>query len=244
VELLIAITISTLLIGSAYGAYLAVSQAWDRSRQASRHYQYARVALDTIQRYLQAAVGPDDSGRVVFEPKNQGVEGKPDYQADSVLFVSTGGRVDPSRANRVDLAQVEFYLNQDPDRPDLGLMMRQRTLPADPQWGHGDADELAPDVASFDVRFFDGAQWVEDWPAGQGLPKAAEVTLVFADPEGAWNPAQFSRLIPFKCASPDTASSEGAAGAGPGATGERTTGAGRLGEGSSRGGSTTGGRTS
>jgi len=209
IEILIGITISSLIIGSAYAAYLAVGGAWDRSRQNSRHYQYARVALDVIERYLETAMTPDEQGRIVFQAKNEGVPDKAEFQADSLLFVSTGGGIDAARANRVDLAQVELFLNQDPKRPELGLMMRKRTLPGDPRWGRRDAEEIGPDVVSFDARFFDGTQWVDDWTAAQALPKAVEVTLVFASPEGDRSPSRFLRLITLKMASDDASSSAG-----------------------------------
>ena len=199
IELLIAMTVSVMLVGAVYAAYLGTSQAWERSRVGSTHYQSARVALETIERYLMGSVAPGAVNGAVFEGESRTFEDAEERHADRLAFCSTGGRISRRSKTGIDFAEVAFFLNEDPAKPDL--LMRKRMFPMSEPWRASETSELAPGVASLRFRYFDGMDWVDDWAMQQSLPLAVEVTLVFLDPEERANPMKFQKLITIPTAS-------------------------------------------
>lgn len=203
VELLIGITVSTLIIGAVYAAYLGASRAWERSRIGESHYQSARVALDQIQRYVMAAVKPDEKAGVIFEGEAASIEGNDNFHADRLFLTSTGGKISGTRKENIDLAQVEFSL--DAEKPEQGLVMHKRTVPINEDYKRAETDPLASEAVSFQARYFDGTEWADEWLEKQSLPVAVEVSLTFLDREKTLPPVKFTQLITLPVASGEIA---------------------------------------
>jgi type II secretion system protein J len=195
VEALVGMIVSSMLIGATLSAYLAASGSWEKSRIRSQHYQHARMALQTIEHLISAAVDPSGKPSIDFMGECNTIE-ESGLDADRIKFVSIGSRVMLRRRDRIDLCEVDIYLNQNPDYPDQGLMMIRKTIPGDefleekpkPQ-------ELAPNVISFNVDYYDGYEWLDEWTYASGLPRAVEVTITLADRHKTENPISLSKLI-------------------------------------------------
>ena len=56
-------------------------------------------------------------------------------------------------------------------------------------------DELAPNVISFNVEYFDGTDWIEIWDDDEKLPKAVEITMILFDADHQETPIKFSKLV-------------------------------------------------
>jgi type II secretion system protein J len=194
VELLIGITISVLIVGAATTTYLAAAQSWEKGRSRTTSFQCARAAFDVIERHLRSALPPDNAAHVTFEGESAVIEGT-DLAADSITFCSTGGRFNPARFGSSDLSEVTFYLDISEITGETSLMMRKRRFGvADEEAFPGTEEELAPRVISFDVAYYDGLEFVDDWTAEE-LPAAVRVTLHLYDFDGEEDPLFFQKLI-------------------------------------------------
>jgi len=203
VELMVGMLISSLIVGSAYAAYLAASGSWEKSRIVTQHYQHARVALAFMEQRLRSALPPDEDANIVFEGEDD-LDGGEDgaLEADSLLFVSGGDRPTRGRRNRLDLCELEFFLEPGTEGDLPALMVRKRTLPTGgysllegENEEDGELAELAPGVVGFEIEYLGEFDWADEWTLETSLPRAVEVTLTFSDPDEIANDVVFSKLI-------------------------------------------------
>jgi len=95
-----------------------------------------------------------------------------------------------------DIYEVEYYLKKDEDK---SLLMRRL-------WPNPNEEETEPrgilsviaeDIDVFQVRYFDGEEWSEEWPEEMDvLPQLIEVTIV-ATPPSRGTPAMESFIANF-----------------------------------------------
>ncbi|MBX3729944.1 MAG: hypothetical protein KF858_12220 [Candidatus Sumerlaeia bacterium] len=197
VELLLALIVSVLIIGSANAVYQTTTRAWDSGRSRSETAQYARAALDLMERYIEAALPADAEAGVVFETAS-GLIKDTELSADRLTFSTVGGRHLPERAGASDLFEVRFFieLNERLDG-EPALMMRRRAFATDDPDYAGTTDELAPRVASFNLTYYDGIEFLDEWEAEE-LPRAVRVELLLFDFSADEHPVSYSRLIEIR----------------------------------------------
>jgi prepilin-type N-terminal cleavage/methylation domain-containing protein len=100
-----------------------------------------------------------------------------------------------------DLARVAYFIGQNPENQNVQSLMRievtsldtqelqdliseiQSTSPSDETQEMLRTSILVDNVGGFNVRYFDGTDWVDTWDMEQekALPKAVELTLTIAD---------------------------------------------------------------
>jgi len=202
----VALTVSSLILGATYSSYLAAVGAWNRSRAARQQYQHARVALSIMERYLRCAVEPDSDASIVFE--GEGLEEEADDEespaSDTLLFTSGGGSLRAASRGVSDFCELAFFIGTEGDSDVPVLAMEKRPVPI----GLLDSDDdydvavLAVGVVEFDVDYFDGEEWLDDWVFQTGLPGAVEVSLTIESEGGEeWaNPVTLSKLIVIETA--------------------------------------------
>jgi hypothetical protein len=102
------------------------------------------------------------------------------------------------------MSEIEFYF--DPSDGD-GLSMRIDSTPDEFADEGGYRGELSNLVTSFQVVYFDGFEWLEEW-FEDGLPQAVEFRITFVDPAdidddtGQPREYQVSRLVTLPAVRP------------------------------------------
>lgn len=194
-EILLSLTISTLILGAAGAAYITAMNGWQKSRSRSENFQYARAALDRIVRAIEGALPPDENAGLVFTHVNLMISDT-EFSADSLRISTAGARIATERGRAIDFVELEFYVEVDEETGEPALFMRERVPSSrDTEEYPGKTDELAPNVFSFDVEFYDGMEWTAEWTQSDSLPEAVRVTLELFDFEGEEDPLVFTRLI-------------------------------------------------
>jgi len=199
VEILIGMIISSMIVGSAFAAYLAAHSSWERCRASSTQYQYGRAALSVLEQYVRAALPPDDQANIVFEGEDNpdGEEDAPTHW-DTLHFASSGSLASPGPRVRADLCDVKFSVVQDPGTMLGILVMSRRNLPANPLLPEVEKPEkgvLVTHLVRFNIIYFNGKEWLNDWVLEKELPKAVEIGLEIADPGQVAGNATFAKLI-------------------------------------------------
>lgn len=196
VELLVGMAVSMLIVVVAASSYLAATGAWTKSRSQTTRTQYARAALDRMAQCLRGVVPPDDDAGADFYGESALIEGT-ELEADALRFTTTAIRVLPDRPRSTDLRQVEFYLNIDEELGEPVLMLREKPFPVDDENFPGTTAELAPNVVSFGVEYYDGIEYVPDW-SGSSLPESVRITLFLVDFESNANPVMFTKIVSLR----------------------------------------------
>jgi type II secretion system protein J len=177
VEVLVASTIAVFIAMVAAGALrtmTASNDAVDRNIDAAAE---VRFAAGMIARDLQNFYRTDDIEQTRLIGLFDSVSA--DLSASHIIFYTvsrTKARADQPEG---DIYEVEYYLLQNEEEGECRLMRRIWPNPSEELEPGGMLTVIAEDVELFDIEYFDGEEYVYEWPEEmQSLPKLITVTVV------------------------------------------------------------------
>jgi type II secretion system protein J len=191
VEVLVASTIGVfiaMVAVSALRAIIAGAEMVDRNINAAAE---VRFAAGMIARDLQNFYQDDDVENTKFIGTVEPLEGG---NYTSYLVFYTLGRT-KARADQPegDLYEVEYYLMQEGETS--SLMRRLWPNPSEELEPGGILTVIAEDIAAFDVQYFDGEEWFDEWPEEmQALPDLVAVSFTAKQPDRS-NPPTESIIV-------------------------------------------------
>ena len=167
VEVLLAVTILSLVMTAVYNIWSAALMAWRRGGDASEVFQRQRIVMDTLTELSQSVVYYGAS------PGLYAVTGtsKPDW-GDTVSFVTASDvLLPPSEAIDAGMRRVTISMLQ--------------------------AHVLSMDVSGFYVRYLDPRNntWGDKWEETNIIPLAMEFTVVFGQQGDRLPPVVVTRAI-------------------------------------------------
>ena len=196
-ELIAALSVTVLVVGSTAMILSTVTAARGRVERQMAVQQEARHALNVIVTALRNAHRPLGDDQPLLDGADDWIGDAP---ADRIRFFTISRRVVRPEQPESELHQVEFALMEAEDPEALGLVLARRTDPTlnpAPDEG-GVIERIAENVLELDVQYHDGLEWVEEWPeARREWPTAMRVRLtVIADPRRhtVWS---VSRMLSF-----------------------------------------------
>jgi len=197
-EVLLSLVVISTVALSLYSSLGIAFKARKSALASIEPIQAAEAALELLERDLESALPPTGllAGDFLGEDATaeNGLEGDilgfhtcsgvsdieyPDSSLDDAFVLSLLGNAVP-RQTGGDIQQVEFLLVRDEESADLALVrnvtknLLAQTTPEPMQ------QVICRHVLSFNVRYFDGSEWLESWDSTQqedAVPTAVEVTL-------------------------------------------------------------------
>ncbi len=164
VEILVAVSLSTVVMALLFSGLSVLRRSWERRTQASRLGLPAHVeGLRTLAIELQSARDPGD-GLPPFEWRRL-----PDGWALRWTFE----RPVPALAEASVPARVEYRFSK-------GAAYRTLHSRAEPESEIPPASPWAETLNALNLHFFDGRQWTADWPEGSEpvFPQAVRIHLI------------------------------------------------------------------
>ncbi|MDP8222169.1 MAG: type II secretion system protein GspJ [Candidatus Lernaella stagnicola] len=213
-EVLIAIAILGMIVGLIYGSFAATVDSKEKIETGNEIYHEARWAMSKLEDDLGAAfVSKNRNSKSVFLGlTSDGPGGMP---MDELHFASFNHVKFNPQARESDQAEVSYFVAENPETGTLTLYRREDATPDEDNTAGGEFYELCEHVLAFDLAYYDGFEWIEEWDSrrfddsAEGdeqqidnqsdemvntLPMAVEVRLLVdgpLDPNG--NPTQ----VPF-----------------------------------------------
>jgi type II secretion system protein J len=174
VEVLVASTIGVFIAMVAVGALRAIMASAEMVDSNINAAAEVRFAANMISRDLQNLYNDGNIQNTKFigtvEPLEQ------DNYTSYLIFYTTGrtkARIDQPEG---DLYEVEYYLMQEGETS--SLMRRLWPNPNKELEPGGILTVIAEDIATFDVQYFDGEEWSEEWPEEmQALPDLVAISI-------------------------------------------------------------------
>jgi type II secretory pathway component PulJ len=162
VELLITLSILTVIAGSIHLAFSTAISVWRRGEIDMQVYQDGRLVISGISRELSSCLILESSKDITFV----GAE-------DNLKFVTISSLQDKVVSQGSRLIEVYYYLEHDGDT----LQREERPL-----IGSGGTNEeyshiLAEKVTNLSFGYFDGEAWMDFWQEKEELPQAVKITL-------------------------------------------------------------------
>jgi type II secretion system protein J len=183
VEVLVASTIGVFIAMVAVGALRAIIASGEMVDSSINAAAEVRFAANMIARDLQNFYSSDDIDNTKFIGTIEPLEG--DNYTSYLIFYTLGrtkARIDQPEG---DLYEVEYYLVQEGENS----MLMRRLWPNPSK----DYEELEPrgiltviaeNIAAFEVQYFDGEEWSEEWPEEmQALPDLVSISIIALQPD-------------------------------------------------------------
>jgi len=174
VEVLVATTIGAFIVSIALGALKVISTSAEMVDDNIRTTAEVRFASNILARDLVNLYRDSNIRNMRFV----GSVVKSGDRAVSILTFYTVGRT-KARIDQPegDVYEVEYYLLGDEEKTYLMRRLWPNPDPNKVEPG-GVLTAIAKDIDIFEVRFFDGEEWTDEWPEEmQSLPELIEVTI-------------------------------------------------------------------
>jgi len=191
VEVLVASTIGVFIAMVAVGALrtiIASAEMVDSNINAAAE---VRFAANMIARDLQNLYNDDDIENTKFIGTVEALE-EGNYTSYLIFYTlgRTKARIDQPEG---DLYEVEYYLMQEGETS--SLMRRLWPNPSEELEPGGILTVIAEDIAAFEVQYFDGEEWSEEWPEEmQALPELVSISIAARQPDRS-NPPSESIIV-------------------------------------------------
>ena len=218
-EVLVASTISVFVAMVAVGALKTVTDSARIVNETGETTAELAFAARLLAQDLRNLYRDADPRNMRLVGASQGSDDAP----TAFLRFYTVGRA-PARIGHPesDVYEVEYILKQI-DAPESGLgeepggSLLLRRLWPNPDVDRSPGGTLVPiaeGIDVFDLRFFDGQQWVDDWPEElEAIPQLVEVTLATLGAEGS-TPTMESFTVSFARMATGSSAADGPGGPG------------------------------
>ncbi|MEA3227109.1 MAG: type II secretion system protein GspJ, partial [Planctomycetota bacterium] len=193
VEVLVASTIGSFIALVAVGSLRVIiggAEAVDNNINAAAEVRFAAnmIARDLVNFYRDKDIANTKFIGTVEDMEDEG-------SASYLVFYTVGrtkARVDQPEG---DIYEVEYYLTKDEETS--ALMRRLWPNPHEEFEPGGILTVIAEDIEIFEISYFDGEEWADEWPEEiQALPHLAEITIV-AKQTGSGVPPMESVTVNF-----------------------------------------------
>jgi general secretion pathway protein J len=194
VEVILAVSILSIVIVGVYGIWSASLKAWRHGGEATEVFQRQRVVMETLTELTQSAV------YFAASPELYAIVGaKTPGLGDSVSFVTASDAfLPPSEASDVGMRRVTISLEQDDyHRTYLAIVNQPALTVKEDSKQVLQAHVVSMDVSGFFVRYLDprNGDWSEKWEDPNIVPSAIEFTVVFGQPGDQIPPVTVTRAI-------------------------------------------------
>jgi len=161
-EVMIAMLIISIIVGLIYGAFSGTADSKEEVEAGNDIYQQARWALDKMETDLSSSFVSKNknSHSIFYSVTHQGANG---LAADEMTFTTFDHVKYNQQARESDQAEVSYFIMENPETGVMTLYRREDPTRDDDPLPGGEFDELVDNVQAFDLRFYDGTEWVEEW---------------------------------------------------------------------------------
>jgi len=184
IEVLISLTLLTIILGAIYSSFFVVNRAFDRFDSVSTKYHKARMALDIMRREVEASIFKNEKW-TSFVIK------------DRDRFGRTISEIDFASISLSNNMPVRIVYLVDENEGVLRLLKRETPMM---QTSDGFTVELIEDIRGFTVETLFGDKWVKTWDTEitNKLPDVLRITIEFSDGGKEVSLTEYARLMTGK----------------------------------------------
>ena len=208
VEIMLAMLLTAIVMSLVYGMVVSTIMAQQRIEQVTRATEIGPAIMSQIRSDLDGAFLPrqDEEGFVGINSQgSSGDRDRIDFVSTTIAYGSEEQSLDP-RFHSVN--ELGYQVRPNPNDTGVGILYRREDyfLDQDPMRG-GRLIELYERVLHFDVRYWDGEIWLEEWNSRNmegTIPRAVrvELTILVNDREDANREKFYKTTVTFPEAEP------------------------------------------
>ncbi|MBL7031598.1 MAG: prepilin-type N-terminal cleavage/methylation domain-containing protein [Nitrospira sp.] len=173
-EVLISLTLMTVVLGAVYSTFFSVHRAMERFETISLKYHEARTSLDIMRREIEGAVlkkareKDGDPNKTSFNIRDRDIFGKKASALDLTAFSFRGGMVDT----------ISYFVSEKEGKLELVKSVTPAII------GRGDYRiGMIEDIEGFNVEILFNNKWVGTWASSDTgkLPDIIRMSIEFDD---------------------------------------------------------------
>ena len=180
-ELLIAMTLMTIITASLYSSLSIGFKARESSQSAIKGKRGARIVMDQIKQEIISALPPSGILAGTFEGSDE--TDASGNAVDTLSFYSSAYTPDDEEV-ACDIVKVEISLETGESSDEYNLVRGITKNLLSPKTLDPLEDIICTGVRSINFRYFDGNEWQDEWVSSDNensLPKAVEICISFKD---------------------------------------------------------------
>jgi general secretion pathway protein J len=190
VEALVASTIGAFIALVAVGTLRTITVSAERVDSNIEAASEVRFASNMISRDLVNLYREQNFRNM----KLVGMANDSDQGSSFLTFYTVGRAKARTDQPEADVYEVEYFLKKDEEKSDLYRRLWPNPDPNDENPG-GILSVIAEDIEFFQIRFFDGEEWSDEWPEEmEVIPQLIEVNIV-GKPQKWGSPAMDSITV-------------------------------------------------
>jgi len=185
IEVLISLTLLTIILGAVYSSFFTVHRAIDRFNGVSLKYHEARTALDIMRREIEGAFlknpqspDPASGNKTAFIIEDRDIFGKPASRLHLTSFSFKGSGI----------GTILYYAEQKDETINLikaesSLITSQTGRQTKAISGNAQALEIMEGIEGFTVEALYKNQWIKTWDTSQiqNIPEIVRLSIEFDD---------------------------------------------------------------
>lgn len=190
IEILIAVSIMSILLVGLYMTFFSVSAAGVRIESELEQTRQLRRFMDIIQTELHSSFYKASNDRTLFEGGFKGHSGRERSSLGFTWFgyPRLGRALGPDSRPASELIAVRYYIKEATgEGGEYGAVLYKTRWNPYEKEGAGYSAEVMENVQSFALSYFDGKDWVSGWDASRSkkLPAAVKIELTLRDAESS-----------------------------------------------------------
>lgn len=185
IEMIVALATTGLILGAAYATLFSGLDSYRYSAYRGEVYSVLQRALDRMVDDLVSAHLSGNEGIFVIETDVVESERFGEVPLDRIRFQSLVAKVAWSDRPQEDLAEIEYFIDNEEETPARWLVRRIQT-PVDGNLSAGGSIHLVgPRIVGAEIHAHDGEQWVEEWNSPTAYPQRVSITLFMEPPRSS-----------------------------------------------------------
>ena len=178
-EVLVAVTVTVLLMTAVYGVFTSVSGAKQRLEAEGEIYHQTRVLYDRLGRELRGTYW-----RKAKNSKTRFMAGRTRDNYTFVELTTTAGTPFGGRRGAISVVRYELRPDTEAKDPDTWVLMRDEYTTFDVPVQEREGYPLARGIREMNFRFYKNGQWEDEWDSVRdGLPQMVEVSITMPSGE-------------------------------------------------------------
>lgn len=182
VEVLVALLISVIIMGSIYAAYATAARSFHEAEAREDLTQTARVILTRINTEISCTYHPGDATKSTLSGDNSSED---TTQSDTLTVLTTGHSPFSATTTGGDVCQVTYFMSNGSDGNPAGLYAQEDYAPGFEVSNEDSQPVLVSDaVTGFICRYMSATDtdWEDSWLNETTLPMAVRVELILKPP--------------------------------------------------------------
>jgi len=184
IEILLAVGILGIIFSMVYWTFDKTYDVIDRVQMETDRFRSVRLSLNKVSEEISSVYWREEYKDSLFIGEDIDENGHP---RDSLRFMSASNYGSSAGGNESDMNIISYYLEREGEGETYKLMHSEIRNIFSASEEDLETYELGESLVGFNLRYFNGTDWVESWNSNElkAVPLTVEIKIITKDADGA-----------------------------------------------------------